>query len=705
MELKRINNNNSLTSQRSSSGTTPTRLCKKSPRNATSLLSRLSILIFALSCAILVNTASGAAGNRRKKDGFVSPTLIGFGELSIEQSEEFKRMAWNNWMNRLESDWKHFHESVEEAKAKWLREMDASWADWLRSLHNKWSSYSEKMLKEHNCNVMKESAKWNDAQWVTWIKTDGRNILEAQWEKWIKKADDSLQKLILDKWIQWKNDKIRSWLSSEWKTEEDYYWAHIERSSTEKCKSISFGTQEGPVLCICAKDESFELNNSLKTMETVSNYQELEPETLSLPELQEKSTYSSLSSYEYPSTTSIIIGVLLFAFLLFISHFFQFHPTIRNKIRRFTRNAILFNTVQKENVKKDGKELPGKSSTNTESKEKDAKNNNQINKARQNNEPKQADDNNIKRINKSAEKREHRYNTALKGDEAKVRTTKSTDDRQKSQTSLLDKIIKTKQMRKGGMKKLIKKPTMLHTKDYNDKDSTEDLQEEKSTEWKNNQWNIWKKKNEDEWKIFNTSIENEKGNWLQGIEKEWQEFLDAMQNKWIYYNRKMDAEYQINVLEKSPQWDDTQWIEWIKTEGKQFIEQEWKTWLAQKEAHLNDWVVNKWIQWKNSQIIQWLMTDWRLQEEASWSNYENYKITYMLQRKKRKEWNKWKERINREREEWDAWVRSKEKIYINTKWNKWSKWKKDKRFIFSKWVEMFTNTLINERQWEKWIKS
>ncbi|CAG9479613.1 unnamed protein product [Plasmodium vivax] len=232
MELKK--NNAALTSQRSSSRTTSTRSYKNAPKNSTSFLSRLSILIFALSCAIFVNTASGAAANRPNANGFVSPTLIGFGELSIQESEEFKRMAWNNWMLRLESDWKHFNDSVEEAKTKWLHERDSAWSDWLRSLQSKWSHYSEKMLKEHKSNVMEKSANWNDTQWGNWIKTEGRKILEAQWEKWIKKGDEQLQKLILDKWVPWKNDKIRSWLSSEWKTEEDYYWANVERATTAK---------------------------------------------------------------------------------------------------------------------------------------------------------------------------------------------------------------------------------------------------------------------------------------------------------------------------------------------------------------------------------------------------------------------------------------------------------------------------------------
>ncbi|KMZ94380.1 tryptophan-rich antigen (Pv-fam-a) [Plasmodium vivax Mauritania I] len=444
-------------------------------------------------------------------------------------------------------------------------------------------------------------------------------------------------------------------------------------------------------------------------METLGNYQELMPGNYSLPAVRENSAYSSLSNYKYPKRSSILLGALLFAFLFFISHFFQFLPTLGNKFKRSARNAIGYSTVEKEDVKKDakkdGKELPSRSASKTESKENNEKNNSQKNEARKNSEPKQPNDNNVKRINKNEEKRKQRYNIGLKGDEEEVQTTQSNGDGQKSQTSLLDKIINAKKMGKGGMKKLIKKPTALHTANYNYKDSTEDLQEEKSEEWENNQWNIWKKKNEEEWKIFNTSIENEKDTWLQGIEKEWQELLEAMQNKWIHYNKKIDAEYQINILEKSSQWDDTQWVEWIKTEGKQFMEQQWKMWLAQKEAHLNNWVVNEWIQWKNSQIMEWLTTDWRLQKEASWSNYENNKITNMLQIKKRKQWNKWKERINREREEWDAWVRSKENIYINTKWNKWSKWKKDKRFIFSKWVEMFTNKLISERQWKEWVKS
>ncbi|EUD64335.1 hypothetical protein C922_05274 [Plasmodium inui San Antonio 1] len=232
MDLKKYNN--TLTSQRSPSRTTSTRRYKSAPKKSTSILSRLSILIFALSCAVLVNTASGAAANRRNTYSFVSPILIGFGELTVEESEEFKRMAWNNWMIRLECSWKHFHESVQEDKTKWLQERESAWSDWLRSLESTWSPYSGKMVTEQKINDMEESDTWNDRQWGNWIKTEGKRILGAQCEKWIKEADNQLQKLILDKWVQWRNGKIRSWLSSEWKTEEDYYWANIESASTAK---------------------------------------------------------------------------------------------------------------------------------------------------------------------------------------------------------------------------------------------------------------------------------------------------------------------------------------------------------------------------------------------------------------------------------------------------------------------------------------
>ncbi|EUD64336.1 hypothetical protein C922_05275 [Plasmodium inui San Antonio 1] len=420
-------------------------------------------------------------------------------------------------------------------------------------------------------------------------------------------------------------------------------------------------------------------------METLSNYEQLMPETLSSSLLPEEDAYSSLSSYGNLNP--------------------QFLTTARNRIRRSSRNAIVSNTVQQETVEKDGKESPSKSASKTESTETNAENNNQKNEANQSNQSKKLNDNNIKRINESAEKRKHRYNTGLEADKAEVQTVESAADGKRSQTSLLDKIIRTNKIGKEGMKKLIKKQTVLHTGDYNDKDSTDDLQGQKSEEWKNKQWNIWKKKNETEWKVFNTCIENEKDNWLQRVEQEWQQFLEAMQNKWIHINKRMDEEYKIIIPEESAAWDDTQWIEWIKTEGREFMEHQWKIWLSQKEADLNDWIVKQWIGWKNSQISDWLMTDWRLQEEASWSNYENHKITNMLQRKKRKKWTEWRERINREREEWEDWVRSKENIYLNSKWNKWSKWKRDKRFIFSKWVEMITNRLINERQWKEWVKS
>ncbi|GAW79601.1 tryptophan-rich antigen [Plasmodium gonderi] len=234
MELKK--NNKLLTHNSSSTGITSNanRNHKMSNKVSTPLILHLSIAIFVLACALLVNVASAASASKQNSNNFVSPLLVGFGALSVEESEEFKRMAWNNWMLRLEAEWKELQESIEELKEKCLEEKESEFSDWLSSLQNKWYHYNKAMLKEYKCNVMENSSNWNDAQWENWVKNEGLKIIEEQWKTWIKKQDEQIRDLTLHKWIQWKNDKIRSWLLCEWKSEEDFYWTNWERSSTAK---------------------------------------------------------------------------------------------------------------------------------------------------------------------------------------------------------------------------------------------------------------------------------------------------------------------------------------------------------------------------------------------------------------------------------------------------------------------------------------
>ncbi|SBT31940.1 tryptophan-rich antigen [Plasmodium ovale wallikeri] len=199
---------------------------------STSFVSRLSITLIALSCAFLFNYVSAVSTNGPNSP--ISYTLIGINELNLEQSEEFKKMAWNNWMMRLESDWKHFLMSIEKEKTEWIEEKDVAWSEWMKNMQHRWTQYNEPMHLEYNTNILEKSAQWNDSQWNAWMKKEGKEIMDAQWAKWVYECNRELDQMVWNKWVQWKNDKIRSWLSNEWKAEEDYYWSNWECSTKAK---------------------------------------------------------------------------------------------------------------------------------------------------------------------------------------------------------------------------------------------------------------------------------------------------------------------------------------------------------------------------------------------------------------------------------------------------------------------------------------
>ncbi|KAI4839923.1 tryptophan-rich antigen [Plasmodium brasilianum] len=200
----------------------------------TSISARLSIIIFIFSCAFFLNHVSAALPGKPNPCNPSQVTTADLRELNIEEAEEFKRMAWNNWLMRLESEWKHFNETLEKDKVQWLEEREQVWNDWLNNMQNNWNNYNEEMHKEYKTEILEKSEHWSESQWIKWMQTEGRQIMELQWEKWVHDNDYSLNQLILNKWVQWKNNKIKSWLANEWKAEEDYYWANWEYSTTAK---------------------------------------------------------------------------------------------------------------------------------------------------------------------------------------------------------------------------------------------------------------------------------------------------------------------------------------------------------------------------------------------------------------------------------------------------------------------------------------
>ncbi|GAB65360.1 tryptophan-rich antigen [Plasmodium cynomolgi strain B] len=129
----------------------------------------------------------------------------------LEKSEEWKRKEWDNWMKKLEEDWKVFYENLENEKNKFIEEKEEDWNTWIKSVEKKWTHFNPNMDKEFHCNMLKRSINWTEPHWREWIKTEGRLYLDIEWKKWFFENQSRLDELIVKKWIHWKKEKIINW--------------------------------------------------------------------------------------------------------------------------------------------------------------------------------------------------------------------------------------------------------------------------------------------------------------------------------------------------------------------------------------------------------------------------------------------------------------------------------------------------------------
>ncbi|CAA9990045.1 tryptophan-rich antigen, putative (fragment) [Plasmodium knowlesi strain H] len=242
----------------------------------------------------------------------------------------------------------------------------------------------------------------------------------------------------------------------------------------------------------------------------------------------------------------------------------------------------------------------------------------------------------------------------------------------------------------------------IYKSDLEGKD--EEMENDKSDEWKKNEWNNWLAKTEEDWELFNKSVEDKKNSWLEKEDEELEAWINSMKNRWMHYRENEENEYITRAMRKSSIWGDRQWEQWIRTEGKRGMETDLKKWLNDKESFLNDWISKEWTQWKNERMLEWLAVDWRHKEDETFENYKSSRFTNMLHMKNRKKWMKWKERTDKEKEEWNNWVRGKEHLYVINKWDKWLKWKREKRALYSQKFMSFINECINKKQWVVWIE-
>lgn len=227
----------------------------------------------------------------------------------------------------------------------------------------------------------------------------------------------------------------------------------------------------------------------------------------------------------------------------------------------------------------------------------------------------------------------------------------------------------------------------------------ETAENEKTDEWKENEWNKWKLKLEDNWKQFNLSLIKEKNEWIQNVTKDWNEWMQNMQHKWTHYIENMDESHKSHILEKSLTWNNADWENWVNTELKGLIDNEWQNWINQIESQRYTWIEDKWVHWRSYQILTWLKSDWKHDENICWLRKEYIEWNKPSKVRNTGGWLKWKERIYKQSLEWLYWVQNKEKIIQNIKCSGWIRWKDDKNKIFNQWKECFLNNWIREEKW------
>ncbi|CAA9987294.1 tryptophan-rich antigen, putative [Plasmodium knowlesi strain H] len=229
--------------------------------------------------------------------------------------------------------------------------------------------------------------------------------------------------------------------------------------------------------------------------------------------------------------------------------------------------------------------------------------------------------------------------------------------------------------------------------------------EARSDQWRQNEWNKWEDKLEEEWAEFDENLEDEKDELIKMNEKEWGPWFESTKKKWMNFGKYIDDKYKCEVLKESLYWNEVAWKTWIKTEGRSFIEKDLSMWFASKESYLYRWVSKEWTEWKNEKIKEWFNSKWKREENEYWTKWEEKKLkksnnsSKIVNTKDYKKWLMWKEKTQQELDNWHEWAEFKDNIYINSNWEKWKQWKNEKRKLFYNWVDSYVWKWIKENQW------
>ncbi|SBT50734.1 tryptophan-rich antigen (Pv-fam-a) [Plasmodium ovale wallikeri] len=155
-------------------------------------------------------------------------------EYSSSLTEEWKINERDKWMQKLDEEWTLFKLSMENKVSEWLKEKDKDWESWRTQMKNKWMHYNENMDAQYNTNVYKECHMWDETGWKTWIKANGKKLLETDWINWVNESEWKLNELFNYEWSQWKYKKLFEWEMSDWKCEESDQWYNWQQANLAK---------------------------------------------------------------------------------------------------------------------------------------------------------------------------------------------------------------------------------------------------------------------------------------------------------------------------------------------------------------------------------------------------------------------------------------------------------------------------------------
>ncbi|GAB65361.1 tryptophan-rich antigen [Plasmodium cynomolgi strain B] len=228
----------------------------------------------------------------------------------------------------------------------------------------------------------------------------------------------------------------------------------------------------------------------------------------------------------------------------------------------------------------------------------------------------------------------------------------------------------------------------------------------KPLEWKLNEFSKWLKKAEEDWKDFHVVLEDERTKWVENmgdIEKGW---FENAEKKWSNYNQRLDMEYKSNILKKAKEWKEAQWKEWINKSLKKYITNDFQKWMDGHQNNLNAAVGLNWETWKKQKMFECNSIGWRLKEDKHWIRWTFFSpnIDDIPVPKEYKElYENWKIRTKAEKDQWKEWTDRIESRVIFKDTPAWTKWKNEKTAAFNKWLVAFTNNLIAQKKWTKWV--